>query len=62
MMVFAQESRYRNAGRTGNCVLDENDRPIIDTERTIYPAVRPATITIPELAPAGAFRHLTWHC
>jgi hypothetical protein len=30
--------------------------------RTIYPAGRPATIIITELAPAGAFRHLTRHC
>jgi hypothetical protein len=46
---------------------NENDRPIIDTERVIYPAGRPATIIIiiiiiTELAPAAAFRHLTRHC
>jgi hypothetical protein len=39
---------------------------LIDMERVIYPAVRPATIIIriiiTELAPAAAFRHLTWHC
>jgi hypothetical protein len=41
---------------------NENDRPIIDTERVIYPADKLSTIAIPELAPASAFRHLTWHC
>ena len=43
---------------------NENDRPIIDTERVIYRAGRPATITITiitELASASAFRHLTRH-
>jgi hypothetical protein len=30
--------------------------------RTIYPAGRPATIIITELASPGAFRHLTRHC
>ena len=46
----------------GTASQNENDRPIIDTERVIYPASRPATIAISELAPAAAFRHLTRHC
>jgi hypothetical protein len=45
---------------------NENDGSIIDRGRAIHPAGKLATIIIiimiMELAPAAAFRHLTWHC
>ena len=62
MMVFAQGADIEMPEEPETASQNENDRPIIDTERVIYPAGRPETITIPELAPAAAFRHLTRHC
>jgi hypothetical protein len=62
MMVFAQGVDLEMQEEPETASQNEIDRPIIDTERVIYPAGRPATITIPKPAPAGAFRHLTWHC
>ena len=61
MMVLAQRADREMQEEPETASQNENDRPIIDTERVTYPAVRPETITIPELAPARAFRHLTWH-
>jgi hypothetical protein len=62
MMVLTQRADIEMQKEPETASQNENDRPIIDTEKAMYPAGRPATITIPELAPAGAFRHLTRHC
>ena len=62
MMVFAHGANIEMQEEPETASQNENDRPIINTERVIYPAGRQATIAIPELAPAAAFRHLTRHC